>query len=158
MSLDEILAGIVDRLWAYPHIKKNYQDLSKILYYSQAWYLAENNRKLFNGDFAAYSQGPTSLEFWKDYCDNPWKEIKLKAAVYLNTHESIAIDRALHMFSKTRPNFQEEHTKPGSPWKTTRGNLDTGSQCWKIISPVLIRNYYGFKLGKDYSKANNLVS
>lgn len=128
---------------AMTHLK-----LQKLVYYCQAWYLANFDKPLFQEDFQAWAHGPVCRGLYNKYRDAGWSALRPEKNVKLpgEIEDFIAsIFREYGQFSATK---LEEMTHEEQPWKITRGSLAPEERCTEIIHKLLIRNYYAAKIGK----------
>ncbi len=61
--------------------------LQKLVYYAQAWYLANFNRPLFDEDMQAWTHGPVVPSLWKEYRDCGWDGIPPSADFNIDNKE-----------------------------------------------------------------------
>ncbi len=128
--------------------------LQKILYYSQAWYLAKNKKTLFEDDFEAWVHGPVIRRIYGKYRSfgyNPIVE---------NSNEGETerkIKKYKETFGRGLTNFLkaiideyfsqsawtlERLVHKESPWIDARAGLNDYELCTNIISKQSMMDYY----------------
>ncbi len=118
--------------------------LQKLLYYAQAWYLALNNKRLFNGLFEAWIHGPVHAQTYqrfKKYGCNPIGYTP-KAVPEIPDEEKQHIRDVLDVFSSFSAYDLERMTHQESPWINARGNLLPDEPSNEKISEEDMRQFY----------------
>ncbi len=126
--------------------------LQKLLYYTQAWHLGINNRRLFNGNFQAWIHGPVNREIY-DRFNNMGKS--LYSEIYVNDvknreimgcigqNDSDFINFILDNYVRFSPTELEQMTHEEEPWVKARGGLSPLERCENIIRDEWMVEYYG---------------
>lgn len=125
--------------------------LQKLVYYAQAWYLANRSNELFEEDFEAWVHGPVIPELYKKYKEfgpRPIiKELQLKNVEkkfskdtldFLN--EFIRVYMAYTAYQLELMVHQEE------PWVEARKGYAPDENCKEIIIKTKIKRFYGQKI------------
>ncbi|RWD79743.1 Panacea domain-containing protein [Mesorhizobium sp.] len=132
---------------AITHLK-----VQKLVYYADAWFLANYDRSLISDDFEAWAHGPVVRSVYEKYRDcgyialEPEKPRAIHAEV-LPVLE--AVHREYGQFSAKRLEGLTHHE---DPWKLTRGDLAPEAKCTRSIDKLLMRNFYAAKIGKKEIK------
>jgi uncharacterized phage-associated protein len=56
--------------------------LQKLMYFAQAWYLANINKVLFDEDMQAWAHGPVTPSIWHKYKENRWGSLSLAPIIH----------------------------------------------------------------------------
>ena len=81
MKKDKKLSPSQIAKWFINHVDREAGDdithlkLQKLLYYSQAWHLANYNESLFEEDMQAWTHGPVVPSVWQEYKDYEWQSL-----------------------------------------------------------------------------------
>ncbi|MFH1158375.1 MAG: type II toxin-antitoxin system antitoxin SocA domain-containing protein [Pseudomonadota bacterium] len=132
----------------FTHLK-----LQKLIYYAQAWFLANHNQALFNEDVQAWPHGPVVPEVWhtyKKYGFTPIPESANKDSK-LDKSVSVYLEKIYSAYAKYSAKGLEEFTHKEDPWIKTRGKLPIESKCEKTIDKALIRDYYAKLIDKEWT-------
>ncbi len=122
--------------------------LQKLVYYSQAWYLANHDKTLFDEDFQAWVHGPVIYSLWKKYKEFSYSPIlvdKEKPKMDKNTWnflESVAES----YFSEDAYTL-ELMTHKEDPWILARNGIAPDETCSFIITKENMRTYFRARLG-----------
>lgn len=139
--------AVADHLIALAHQRGdrtlNNMKLQKLLYYAQAWHLAEYDRPLFGARFEAWSSGPViPAIYWrfKPYGISPLPlvdelpEIDPRTAAFLD-------QIATEYFPWTEWELHWE-THGETPWRNARGNVALAEPCHAELSEDDMRAYF----------------
>lgn len=123
--------------------------LQKLLYYTQGWYLAINDKELFKEDFEAWAHGPANPAIYDKY-----KKYGRDSIDYPN--EPLKINEKLLEFLYTIWNtygiydgkYLENLTHSESPWidARKRSNCQDGDSCTEIITKESMKEFFKTKL------------
>lgn len=133
---------------AITHLK-----LQKLIYYAQAWYLANFDRPLFKEDMQAWAHGPVSPSVYGFYRNMGWEALPPNPSAQqikgdLNNFLAAVYDHyGIYSAKKL-----ERMTHDERPWKSARGNLPAEARCTNPIDKLDIRNFYAKRLGKKEIK------
>jgi len=124
--------------------------LQKLLYYVQAWYLANYDEKLFAEDFQAWIHGPVSREIFDRFKETKilYSDINIEdvrneqVKVVLTEEQKIHIDSVLEVYMPYSGAQLETLSHRETPWRDTREGFSPAERCEYIIEPDLIKNYY----------------
>lgn len=127
--------------------------LQKLLYFAQAWYLANEGEPLFDDDFQAWAHGPVIRKIFDRFKHLSWEAIPPRDEV---TELSREIRRYLRLVYEKYGGYGAKKLEkmthvPDGPWDRTRGDLPEEARCEKVIPKELIKKYYGKKIGKSWA-------
>ena len=131
--------------------------LQKLVYYAQAWYLANYNKPLFNDDFEAWIHGPVMGKLYRSlkskgfYLSTP---IKSSIKIDKIKEDLDEIDAELFSFLEKVAKVYfpytayelELMTHQETPWIKARKNLKPTDRCTNIITKSSIRDFYGKRI------------
>lgn len=127
--------------------------LQKLLYYSQAWSLVLENKKLFQDDFEAWIHGPAIPRVYRRYKNfgfNPIEEkFNSNEFTSLSDEEKTLLDQIWKIYGKYDANYLEVLTHSEEPWQAARQETESYESSSHTISPQSMRKYYGQKLKKE---------
>jgi len=132
--------------------------LQKLIYYAQAWHLANFPKPLFEEDFEAWVHGPVIPKLYRKYKNgyNP-----ITASVSREKVEARFTPRSLKLLEEVADVYMpltasqlEKMTHQEAPWIQARRGLDPTENCSNVIDKTTIKRYYGERLNKK-SKPNS---
>ncbi|WP_100377045.1 Panacea domain-containing protein [Chryseobacterium geocarposphaerae] len=129
--------------------------LQKLLYYTQAWYLAFNNDKLFDSNFQAWIHGPVNrllFDTYKQYkfmySDMLISDIQGDGYKELSDDIKLHIDNVLDAYAGFSSSELERMTHEEDPWIDARKGFSDYERCEVIISDDIMKNYYAARIKK----------
>ena len=144
--------------WFLVHVDRDSGDsithlkLQKLVYYAQAWYLANFNKPLFQEDLEAWAHGPVAPSLWQKYKDRRWDALPPpEEAPAFSDDLNAYLQAVMDNYGKFGAKFLEDMTHKEDPWKKTRGDLAPHARCSKPIPKALMRDFYGKKIKKTWS-------
>lgn len=118
--------------------------LQKLLFYAQAWYLALNNRPLFNEDFQAWVHGPALPSQYRRFKEYEWRPIL--AEIMLAPIENPAIiahlKEVVDVFGVETASALEMMTHSESPWIEARAGIPVDQSSTAIITKQSMKSFY----------------
>lgn len=121
--------------------------LQKLLYYVEAWYLANFNKPLFAESPQAWAHGPVYPSVWRRYQRLQWNIIRPQLEpVDLDEDLGDFICNVYDAYSLYSAKKLEELTHNEAPWQKTRAGLSPAARCHKPMDKLLIRDYYRQRL------------
>lgn len=133
---------------AITHLK-----LQKLIYYAEAWFLANFSRSLISEDLQAWTHGPVSPSVYKKYRDKGWDALPPERPRSLPHPLNEFLAEVYGEYGQLGAKRLEALTHSEDPWKLTRGDIPPEAKCTKPIDKLLMRNYYAKRLGKKEIKA-----
>jgi uncharacterized phage-associated protein len=131
---------------AITHLK-----LQKLLYFAQAWHLANKGEPLFDAKFQAWAHGPVTRSIYDRFKGQGWDaldavdkppKVPKKVANYL--------EKIFELYGKYGAKHLERLTHQHDPWIEARAGFSPEERCENIISNRSMRDYYGKKIGKAW--------
>lgn len=118
--------------------------LQKLLYYAQAWYLAEKDKPIFSEDFQAWISGPvlpSQYHRFKKYEWRPILEEDLKIAI---NNPSIInhLDEVVDCFGVETAASLEKMTHNELPWQEARTGIPKEMSSNNIIKKESVDLFY----------------
>jgi len=131
---------------AITHLK-----VHKLLYYAQAWAMANFNKPIFDEDMQAWTHGPVVPSVWQKYKDSGWQTIPPESPVHLGDEKLESyLEIVFERYGKYSAKELERMTHNDDPWRQTRGDLPLEARCTTPIDKKLIRNFYAKKIKKEW--------
>lgn len=124
--------------------------LQKLVYYAQAWFLANFDRGLFEEDMQAWTHGPVTRSIYAKYQDRRWDALE-----QVDDNKKIPddiqkfLERVHDLYGQMGAKSLEKLTHSEKPWIEARGNLPLEARCTDSISKLTMRNFYGKKIEKE---------
>ncbi|MCK4553566.1 SocA family protein [Candidatus Parcubacteria bacterium] len=121
--------------------------LQKLVYYAQAWHLANFNKPLFDEDFEAWVHGPVLPDLYHTYKERGSAPIltDLDIKVVAKRFDSDTINYLNEVASIYMPHGAYElelMTHKEEPWIDTRGECEPDEKCDNIISKESMKTFY----------------
>jgi uncharacterized phage-associated protein len=122
---------------ALTHLK-----LQKLLYFAQAYYLANYDEPLFAEDMQAWTHGPVVPSVWHEYKKYSWESIPPGETANVADDIIPYLEAIYTHFGKFDAKELERITHAHDPWRLTRGYRRPEEACSEPISKKLIREFY----------------
>jgi uncharacterized phage-associated protein len=116
--------------------------LQKLLYYSQAWHLALQDRVLFNDAIEAWIHGPVVPSVFKRYRDYRWTVIDCAVAPVPEASTTRHIESVLEQYGSYEATQLERLTHRESPWIMARKGLPRDEPSHNVITTESMKDYY----------------
>lgn len=129
---------------AITHLK-----VQKLLYYCEAWFLANFDRPLFKQDFEAWAHGPVCREVWAKYKNKSWESLNPERKPRIPDGLEAFLDQVHNQYGQFSAKRLEEISHNEAPWQKAREGIPAGARCDNVIDKTLMRNYYAKKIGKE---------
>lgn len=131
---------------AITHLK-----LQKLLYFAQAWYLANRGEPLFSADFEAWAHGPVARLIYDRFKGQSWQPLDPaeKPTALTPTIEGY-LEKVFEKYGNYGAKYLENLTHAHAPWKEARGDLPPEARCENIITKESMRDFYGSQIGKAW--------
>jgi uncharacterized phage-associated protein len=124
--------------------------LQKLVYYSQAWSLVLNNKKLFNEKIEAWIHGPAIKSVYMEYKSfgfNPiQKEVDCELLKNLSSESKKLLNNIWSVYGGLDAGYLELLTHNEMPWKEAREGLQSSEKSENEISLKRIKEFYSKKL------------
>lgn len=125
--------------------------LQKLVYYAQAWFLANKSTPLFKEHFEAWVHGPVIPQLYEQY--KTFGSSPIQSDVDINEVKSRFDEDKLELLDEVTKIYMpkgayelELMTHQEDPWVITRGALDPDQHSNAVISEELMRSFYGARL------------
>lgn len=132
--------------WFLNKESMDHKRLQKLCYYSQAWSLALNGKKLIDEEFEAWVHGPVNRALWNSLRDYGYSNINpdaLNGRARPLDSSSIQLLEKVWATYKDLNGFQLENlTHRELPWIQARGNLAPYEPSNSIIRKDTMKMYY----------------
>lgn len=117
--------------------------LQKLLFYSQAWFLALENRPLFAEDFQAWVHGPVLPSQYHRFKEFTWRPLTIDVATP-KVDDSVGshLMSIIEEFGTETAVALERMTHLEKPWLAARGDLGPSAISDAKISKVAMMDYY----------------
>ncbi len=127
-------------------------EIQTLLYFSQAYHLANYNRPLFAADFEAWAWGPAIADIWHHLKEHGWNSIRAVADLQPITDDHVTnyletVNSGFELFDAERLRAM---THDDLPWRGARGDLPAEAACNKLITKRAIRDFYAERIGKHW--------
>ena len=126
-----------------------HKKIQKLCYYSQAWFYALYNKKLFNEKIEAWVHGPVCPVLYKEYVEYGYKEIpKIKKEIRMQENEKDILNQVWEIYGKLDGDELEVLTHREQPWLEARNGTDFRKPSNNEILPQNMGKYYKEKYCK----------
>lgn len=123
--------------------------LQKLVYYAQAWFLANYKKPLLDKDFQAWVHGPVIPDLYHKY-----KKFGSEPIIEKISLEEVKIDKPIKNFLfevakvyMPRGAYElEAMTHNEAPWIDAREGCQPDESCEKVISKKSMMQFYGSKI------------
>lgn len=132
---------------AITHLK-----LQKLVYYAQAWFLANFDRSLFEPDMQAWAHGPVLPELYFKYRGMGWEALPPERGTLPPVELSEFLTAVVEEYGQFSAKKLELLTHEELPWIEARGKLPPEAASTNTISKLTMRNYYAKKIGRKEIK------
>ncbi len=117
--------------------------LQKLMYYAQAWFLAEKGCSLFNEDFQAWVHGPVLPSQYHRFSSNEWRPIMdTLTEPSLDTEIVKHLNSIIDIFGSETGVALELMTHREAPWIEARGGIPEDARSEAIISKESMQAFY----------------
>jgi uncharacterized phage-associated protein len=132
----------------------NVLKLQKLLYYVQAWTLAFENQRCFDGEFQAWVHGPVNREIYDRFKDRKSMYSRVRLTDMRDEFEIASIpkdvitniDSVLEAYGDFSDDQLEEMTHNETPWLDAREGCSPRERCTMDIDEVTMREYYAARV------------
>lgn len=127
-------------------------EVQRLVFFAQAWYLANTGRPLFEDDFEAWSTGPVAPSVFERFKDFTYSTVPaIERARYVRGRKLELLQQVHNEYGCYRGRKLDEISREaGAPWDMTRGKISAVAACASVITKNAIRKYYGEKIGKNW--------
>ena len=123
--------------------------LQKLVYYAEAWFLANFDQPLTNEDYEAWAHGPVVRSLYAKYRKFGWEALPAEKGERPPEDVSDFLAAVYEEYGQFSAKKLEKMTHEEAPWVKSRGGLPSEAASSKIIPKLEIRNFYAERLGKE---------
>jgi len=122
--------------------------LQKLVYYAQAWYLANHKRPLFNERIEGWVHGPVIPDLYRKYKKYSYNPILIKGFLKPSLNKEITryLDEILKVYFAYDALSLEIMTHNEEPWMSSRKGLSPQKNGNKPITNDSMKRYYEAKI------------
>ncbi len=120
--------------------------LQKLLYYSQAWYLAIFRKPLFDEEIEAWVHGPVVPQVFRRYRVCRWSPIPRGDTVGVSTEVCRHLDEVWKAYGEYNAYELERMTHSEKPWMQARIGLEPDESSHNVIPKDSMKRYYSSRL------------
>lgn len=128
--------------------------LQKLLYYTQAWYLAFNKKPLFKAKFEAWVHGPVSRTIYNRFSDTKSLYSLLNAGDIrpdfllesVDAESQTHIDEVLDAYAAFSGSELEDMTHKEQPWIKAREGYKSADRCDVDLDENVMAEFYAKRL------------
>lgn len=126
--------------------------LQKLVYYAQAWFLANFDRPIFTDDLEAWAHGPAHRGLYAKYRNFGWDALPPEIGPLPPENVGDFLGAVFDEYGQYSAKKLERMTHEEKPWLEARGDLPPEAASSMPISKITMRNYYAEHLGKKAIK------
>jgi uncharacterized phage-associated protein len=123
--------------------------LQKLVYYADAWFLANFDRPMITDDFEAWAHGPAVRALYAKYRGRGWESLPPENGQMPPMEVNGFLTSLYKEYGQFSAKKLEQMTHEELPWKEARGNLAPEAASSKVISKLTMRNFYAKRLKKE---------
>lgn len=116
--------------------------LQKLVYYSQAWHIALENKPLFAEDFQAWVHGPVIPSLYQKYKSFGWQPISQESTPELPKSVLQFLDEVAEEYFACDAYELEQMTHAEDPWQWARGDFPPDGSSSEVIKKEWMKEYY----------------
>lgn len=117
--------------------------LQKLVYYSQAWHLVWEDKRLFSDRIEAWANGPVVRSLYdKHRGDFKVKSWKYGSSSKLSAKQEESVDAVLKFYGPKSAYYLSELTHSEKPWKEARKGLQPSARSAREITPSAMAEFY----------------
>ena len=128
---------------ALTHLK-----LQKLVYYAEAWFLANFDKPMVSDPFEAWAHGPVVRSLYAKYSDAGWNSLPPETGPMPPEQVNAFLTSVYQEYGQYSAKKLEEMTHLELPWKEARGSLRPEEASKQAISKLTMRNFYAQRIGK----------
>lgn len=128
-------------------------EVQRLVYFAQAWYLANTGRPLFAEDFQAWSTGPVIPAVFDRFENYTYATVPaMDRAREIKGDKLQLLENVQNQYGCYRGRKLDELAREsGGPWEAARGSISSVAPCDTIVTKDSIRDFYGQKIDKTWS-------
>jgi uncharacterized phage-associated protein len=126
--------------------------LQKLVYYADAWFLANFDKQLVTEDFEAWAHGPAIRSLYAKYRSHGWEALPREKGPHPDSDVADFLEAVYDEYGQFSAKALERMTHDEEPWQRARGGLSPEAASSTVIPKLDIRNYYAAKIDKKEIK------
>lgn len=125
--------------------------LQKLVFYAQAWHLANFTESLFNEDFEAWVHGPVIPELYRTYRPFSYKPISKELVATevrsrFDDTKTTFLNEVADLYMTYTAYELEKMSHNENPWIVAREDLAPEEVCSTVINKESIKEYYSGRI------------
>ena len=130
--------------------------LQKLVYYADAWYLANFDKPMISEKFEAWAHGPAIRSLYAKYREAGWDSLPPENGPMPPEAVNKFLTSVYQEYGQFGAKKLEEMTHNELPWQAARVGLRPEEASKNEISKLIMRNFYASRIGKkEISKLQN---
>ncbi len=127
--------------------------VQKLVFFAQAWFLANKGRPLFADDFQAWASGPVIPAMFERFEHYAYTNLpQIENARQVTGEKLELLDGVQERYGCFKAGKLEQLVKePGGPWAQLRNGLAPGDASSSIVGKDQIKKFYGQKIDKTWA-------
>ncbi|HWM64464.1 MAG TPA: type II toxin-antitoxin system antitoxin SocA domain-containing protein [Solirubrobacterales bacterium] len=118
--------------------------LQKLVYYSQAWHLVWEEKRLFSDRIEAWANGPVAPSLYREHRG----KFKVKnwpkgSPAKLSAKQAESVDAVLKFYGPKSAHYLSDLTHSEAPWRDAREGLPLSARSSREITPAAMAEFYG---------------
>ena len=123
--------------------------LQKLVFYAEAWFLANFDRSLVEDDFEAWAHGPAVRGLYSKYRHYGWEALPCETGPEPTKELAAFLMAVFTEYGQFSAKRLEQMTHSEEPWLDARTGLPPEAASRNIIPKLTIRNFYAGRIGKE---------
>lgn len=135
-------------------------EVQRLVYFSQAWYLANKGRPLFEDEFEAWASGPMNPAIFERFANFAYTNIPaIETSRVIKGAKLELLEEIWERYGCFKGRKLDAMSRePGGPWQTARGNLTPEAAGDTVIPKSAIRKFYAKQIEKSWPEDELRVS
>lgn len=122
--------------------------VQKLVYYADAWFLANFDKPLIEPDFEAWAHGPAIRALYAKYRDYGWDALPMEKGARPTPEVAEFLQAVYDEYGQFSAKTLERMTHEEKPWIDARAGLPPEAASNSVIPKLEIRNFYAAQIGK----------
>lgn len=119
--------------------------LQKLVYYSHAWHLVWDEKRLFDNPIQAWANGPVAPDLYREH--RGLFQVKPEDisgdSEALVDNERATVDGILEFYGDRPASELSQLTHLEAPWNQARGDIAPDARSSQVITDAMMAEYYG---------------
>jgi uncharacterized phage-associated protein len=122
--------------------------LQKLVYYADAWFLANFDKPMISDEFEAWAHGPAIRSLYAKYREAGWDSLPPETGPMPPEEVNKFLTSVYEEYGQYSAKKLEEMTHNELPWKDARSGLRPEEASRNVISKLAMRNFYAERINK----------